>query len=165
MEFRKYLITTYVAPKLADHPSARRFLKPQCCKGHCKASWSFTKPWASQWLITTFKNSRAPDNHITIHWSLKFADHHIWSSKGGWSQQGPRYIIYEELQELSSEVIHRMNLHLPAMCSKGQIRDWTVMYLATDIDWTQQFYLLPKCIKYNIIPGRSIVSGSEGPTK
>ena len=52
------------------------------------------------------------------------------------------------------------------MLQRVQISQSTCSYLTTDIDRTQQFYLLPKIHKdpYNP-PGRPIVSGSCGPTE
>ena len=52
------------------------------------------------------------------------------------------------------------------MLQRGQITQETCSYLTTDIDRTQQFYLLPKIHKdMNNPPGRPIVSGSGGPTE
>ena len=52
------------------------------------------------------------------------------------------------------------------MLQRGQITQKTSSYLTTDIDKTQQFYLLPKIHKdMNNPPGRPIVSGSGGPTE
>ena len=52
------------------------------------------------------------------------------------------------------------------MLQRGQITQNTSTYLTTDIDRTQQFYLLPKIHKdMNNPPGRPIVSGSGGPTE
>ena len=52
------------------------------------------------------------------------------------------------------------------MPQKGQISQSTCNYLTTDIDRTQQFYLLPKIHKDPLIPpGRPVVSGSGGPTE
>ena len=66
---------------------------------------------------------------------------------------------------LTGEVIHRGNLHVHDMLQKGQISQNTCNYLTTDIDRTQQFYLLSKIDKDpNNTPGRPIVSGSHGPT-
>ena len=51
------------------------------------------------------------------------------------------------------------------ICSKGvQISPNTCNYLTTDIDGTQQFFLLPKIHKDPLnLPGKPIVSGSGGP--
>ena len=50
------------------------------------------------------------------------------------------------------------------MLQRGQITQNTSMYLTTDIDRTQQFYLLPTIHKdINNPPGRPIVSGGGGP--
>ena len=52
------------------------------------------------------------------------------------------------------------------MVQRGQISQSICNYLKTDIDRTQQFYLLPKIHKDPLNPpGRPIVSGSEGPTE
>ena len=52
------------------------------------------------------------------------------------------------------------------MLQRGQISQNTCNYLTTDIDRTQQFYLLPKIQKDLHNPtGRPIVSGSGGPTE
>ena len=75
--------------------------------------------------------------------------------------------FYEETgTDLTGEVIHRVNLYVNNMLQRGQISQNTSKYLTTDIDRTQQFYLLPKI--HNDIqnpPGRPIVSGSGGPTE
>ena len=52
------------------------------------------------------------------------------------------------------------------MLQRGQISQNTCNYLTTDIDRSQQFYLLPKIHKDPLNPpGRPIVSGSGGPTE
>ena len=52
------------------------------------------------------------------------------------------------------------------MLQRGQFTQDTNKYLTTDIDRTQQFYLLPKiCKDIQNPPGRPIVSGSGGPTE
>ena len=52
------------------------------------------------------------------------------------------------------------------MLQRGQISQSTCNYLTTDIDRTQQFYLLPKIHMDPLNPpGRPIVSDSGGPTK
>ena len=52
------------------------------------------------------------------------------------------------------------------MLQRGQITEKTSSFLTTDIDRTQQLYLLPKIHKdMNNPPGRPIVSGSGGPTE
>ena len=75
--------------------------------------------------------------------------------------------FYEETEtDLTGEVIHRVNLHVNNMLQRGQIFQNTSNYLTTDIDRTQQFYLLPKIHKdIDNPPGRPIVSGSGGPTE
>ena len=74
---------------------------------------------------------------------------------------------YEETEtDLTGQVIHRVNLYMNSMLQRGQISQNTSKYLATDIDRTQQFYLLPKIHKdTNNPPGRPIVSGSGGSTE
>ena len=75
--------------------------------------------------------------------------------------------FYEETEtDLTGEVIHRVNLYVNNMLQRGQISQNISNYLTTDIDRTQQFYLLPKIHK-DIVnpPGRPIVSGSGGPTE
>ena len=74
---------------------------------------------------------------------------------------------YEETEtDLTGEVIHRVNLYVNNMLQRGQISQNTSKYLTTDIDRTQQFYLLPKIHKdIQNPPGRPIVSGSGGPTE
>ena len=60
--------------------------------------------------------------------------------------------------------LHRVNLHIHDMLQKGHVSQNTCNYLTTDIDRTQQFYLLPKIHKdLKNPPGRPIVSGSGGP--
>ena len=75
--------------------------------------------------------------------------------------------FYEETEtDLTGEVIHRINLHVNNMLQRGQISQNTCNYLTTDIDRTQQFYLLPEIHKdLHNPPGRPIVSGSGGPTE
>ena len=75
--------------------------------------------------------------------------------------------FYEQRSsDLTGEVIHRVNLHVHDMLQKGQISPNTCNYLSTDIDRTQQFYLLPKIHKDpNNPPGRPIVSGRGDPTQ
>ena len=75
--------------------------------------------------------------------------------------------FYEETEtDLTGEVIHTMNLYVNNMLQRGQISQNTSNYLTTDIDRTQQFYLLPKIHKdINNPPGRPIVSGSGGPSE
>ena len=46
--------------------------------------------------------------------------------------------------DLTEEVIHRVSLHVHNMLLKGQISQSICSYLTTDIDRTQQFYMLPK---------------------
>ena len=63
--------------------------------------------------------------------------------------------------DLIGVVIHRVNLYVNNMLEREQISQNTSKYLTTDIDRTQQFYLLPKIQKeINTPPGRPIVSGS-----
>ena len=73
--------------------------------------------------------------------------------------------FYEETDsDHTGEVINRINLHVHNMLQRGQISQSTCNYLTTDIDRTQQFYLLPKIHKDPLNPpGRPIVSGSGGP--
>ena len=75
--------------------------------------------------------------------------------------------FYEKTEtDLTGEVIHRVNLYVNNMLQMGQISQNTSKYLTTDIDRTQQFYLLPKIHKdIQNPPGRPIVSGSGGPTE
>ena len=75
--------------------------------------------------------------------------------------------FYEETEtDLTGEVIHRVNLFVNNMLQRGQITQNTSTYLTTDIDKTQQFYLLPKIHKdMHNPPGRPVVSGSGGPTE
>ena len=73
--------------------------------------------------------------------------------------------FYEETgSDLTGVVIHRINLHVHNMSQRGQISQNTCNYLTTDIDMTQQFYLLPKIHEDPLNPpGRPIDSGSGGP--
>ena len=75
--------------------------------------------------------------------------------------------FYEEADsDLTGEVIHRINLNIHNMLQKGQISPNSCNYLTTDIDRTQQFYLLPKIHKDPHNPtGRPIALGSGGPTE
>ena len=75
--------------------------------------------------------------------------------------------FYEETDtDLTGEVIHRVNLYVNNMLQRGQISQNTSKYLTTDIDRTQQFYLLPKIHKdIQNPPGRPIASGSGGPQR
>ena len=72
--------------------------------------------------------------------------------------------FYEETNtDLTGEVIHRVSLFVNNMLQRGQITEKTSSYLTTNIDRTQQLYLLPKIHKdMNNPPGRPIVSGSGG---
>ena len=71
-----------------------------------------------------------------------------------------------QTSDLTGEVIHSINLHIHNMSQLGQISQNTCNYLTTDIDRTQQFYLLPKIHKDPLNPPkRPIVSGSGGPTE
>ena len=74
---------------------------------------------------------------------------------------------YEQTStDLTGEVIHRANLHVHDVLQKSQIPQSICNYLTTDIDRTQQFYLLPKINKNpKNPPGRPMVSGSGGPTE
>ena len=67
--------------------------------------------------------------------------------------------FYEETEtDLAGEVIHRVNPHVNNMLQRGQISQNTSNYLTTDLDRTQQFYLLPKLHKdIENPPGRPIV--------
>ena len=68
--------------------------------------------------------------------------------------------------DLTGEVIHRVILFVNNMLQRGQITQNTSTYLTTDIERTQQFYLLPKIHKdIHNPPSRLIVSGSGGPTE
>ena len=75
--------------------------------------------------------------------------------------------FYEETDtDFTREVIHRVNLYVNNMLQREQISQNTSKYLTTDVDRTQQFYLLPKIHKdINNPPGRPIVSDSGGPTE
>ena len=75
--------------------------------------------------------------------------------------------FYEETNsDLTGEVIYRVNLFCKQYVAKRTNSQKTSSYLTTDIDRTQQFYLLPKIHKdINNPPGRPIVSGSGGPTE
>ena len=91
--------------------------------------------------------------------------------KQSYINEGQRHLhntqFYQETDsDLTDEVIHRINLQVHNMLQKGQISQSTCNYLTTDIDRTQQFYLLPKIHKdpYNP-PGRHLVSDSSGPTE
>ena len=75
--------------------------------------------------------------------------------------------FYEQTNiDYTGEVINRVNLHVHNMLQRGQITERTCNYLTTNIDRTQQLYLLPKIHKDPLNPpGRPIVSGSGGPTE
>ena len=91
--------------------------------------------------------------------------------KHNYISEGERQLHDEQFYEvtntdLSGEVIHRVNLFVNNMLQRGQITQKTCSYLTTDIDRTQQFYLLPKIHKdMNNPPGRPIVSGRGGLTE
>ena len=92
-------------------------------------------------------------------------------NKDNYIAEGERQLrdqqFYEETStDLTGEVLHRVNLFVNNMLQRGQITEKTSSYLTTDIDRTQQLYLLPKIHKdMNNPPGRPIVSGSGGPTE
>ena len=95
--------------------------------------------------------------------AIVIQDKHNYIAEGERQLQNEQF--YEEtLTDLTGEVIHRVNLFVNKMLQRGQITQNTSTYLTTDIDRTQQFYLLPKIHKdMNNPPGRPIVSGSGGP--
>ena len=98
--------------------------------------------------------------------AIVIQDKHNYIAEGERQLQNEQF--YEETQtDLTGEVIHRVNLFVNSMLQRGQITQKTSTYLTTDIDRTQQFYLLPKIHKdMNNPPGRPIVSGgSGGPTE
>ena len=97
--------------------------------------------------------------------AIVIQDKHNYVSEGERQLQNEKF--YEETQmDLTGEVIHRVNLFVNNMLQRGQITQNTSTYLTTDIDRTQQFYLLPKIHKdINNPPGRPIVSESGGPTE
>ena len=97
--------------------------------------------------------------------AIVIQDKHNYVSEGERQLQNEQF--YEETQtDLTGEVIHRVNLFVNNMLQRGQITQNTSTYLTTDIDRTQQFYLLPKIHKdINNPPGRPIVSGSRGHTE
>ena len=70
--------------------------------------------------------------------------------------------MYEEvISNLSGEVIHRINLYVYDICSRAIITDFTATYLTTDVDRTQQYYLLLKFIRMMYFPvEKTIVPGS-----
>ena len=97
--------------------------------------------------------------------AIVILDKHNYIAEGERQLQNEQF--YEETNsDLTGEVIHRVNLFVNNMLQRGQITQKTSSYLTTDIDRTQQFYLLPKIHKdINNPPGRPIVSGSGGPTE
>ena len=91
--------------------------------------------------------------------------------KQSYIQEGQRQLndtkFYEQTDSNhTGEVINRVNLHVHNMLQRGETSQKTCSYLTTNIDRTQQFYLLPKIHKDLLNPpGRPIVSGSGGPTE
>ena len=73
--------------------------------------------------------------------------------------------LYEETDSNhTGEIINRVNLHVDNMLKRGELSENYYIYLTSDNDRTQQFYLLPKVCKDTINPSRRpIVSGSVGP--
>ena len=97
--------------------------------------------------------------------AIVILDKHYYKNEG--ERQLYNNHFYEETEtDLTGEVIHRVNLYVNNMLQRGQISQNTSNYLTSDIDGTQQLYLLPKIHKdINNPPGRPIVSGSGGPTE
>ena len=97
--------------------------------------------------------------------AIVILDKHNYIAEGERQLQNEQF--YEETNsDLTGEVIHRVNLFVNNMLQRGQITQKISSYLTTDIDRTQQFYLLRKIHKdINNPPGRPIVSGSGGPTE
>ena len=86
--------------------------------------------------------------------------------KGGQKQLNNTQFYDPTDTDLTGEVTHRDNLHAHDILQTDQLSQSTCGYLTTDIDGTQQFYMLPKIHKDPPNPlGRPIVSGSEGPYK
>ena len=91
--------------------------------------------------------------------------------KQSYIQEGQRQLndtkFYEHTDSNhAGEVINRVNLHVQNMLLRREISQKTCNYLTTNIDRTQQFYLLPKIDKDPLNPpGRPIVLGSGGPTE
>ena len=97
--------------------------------------------------------------------AIVIQDKHNYVAEGERQLHNAKF--YEETEtDLTGEVINRVNLYVNNMLQRGQISQNTSKYLTTDIDRTQQFYLLPKIHKdIQNPPGRPIVSGSGGPTE
>ena len=97
--------------------------------------------------------------------AIVIQDKHNYVTEGERQLHNEQFYVETEI-DLTGEVIHRVNLYVNNVLQRGQISQNTSKYLTTDIDRTQQFYLLPKIHKdIQNTPGRPIVSGSGGPTE
>ena len=91
-------------------------------------------------------------------------------NKQSYINEGQRQLhntqFYEEKKsDLTGEVIHRI-MYMSTICHKWVKYPKTFNCLTTDIDRTQQFYLLPKIHKDPLNPsGRPMISRSGGPTE
>ena len=97
--------------------------------------------------------------------AIVILDKHNYIAEGERQLQNEQFYA-ETNSDHTGEVIHRVKLFMNNMLQWGQITQKTSSHLTTDIDRTQQFYLLPKIHKdMSNPPGRPIVSGSGGPTE
>ena len=121
----------------------------------------YIQPWKKNLTKEEYQSIKSLQNHPDV--IIKPADKGsaiVICDKEYYVKEGERQLhndyFYEETEtDLTGEVIHRVNLYVNNMLQKGQILQNTSKYLTTDIDRTQQFYLLLKIHKdINNSPGR-----------
>ena len=132
----------------------------------------YREPWNKNLTKEECKAIKSLKNNGNI--IIKVADKGsviVILDKQSYINEGQRQLhntqFYEETDSDNiGDVINRINVHVHNMLQRGGISQSTCNYLTTDIDRTQQFFLLPKIHKDPLNPPRRpIVSGSGGPTE